>query len=74
MDEEKLFLTEEEFSIGDFAKNKTTNLIGKNISNERIFKLKVLEWLTDGNPKIFRSPTEGNFIVRLINCSLTPTD
>jgi hypothetical protein len=34
----------------------------------------VLEWLTNGKPKIFRSPAEGNFIVRLMNTSLTPTD
>jgi hypothetical protein len=36
--------------------------------------LEVLEWLTDGQPKLFRSPTEGNYIVRLLNVSLTPTD
>jgi hypothetical protein len=39
-----------------------------------LFKTKVHEWLTDGNPKIFRSPTEGNFIVRLLNVSLSPDD
>lgn len=44
----------------------------QNIKNERIFKLKVLEWLTNGEPKVFKSPSEGNYIVRLINCSLTP--
>ena len=33
-----------------------------------------MDWLTDGKPKIFRSPTEGNFIVRLMNVSLTPLD
>jgi hypothetical protein len=34
----------------------------------------VLNWLTDGQPKLFRSPGEGNFIVRLMNISLTPND
>jgi hypothetical protein len=41
---------------------------------ERIFKLKVLEFLNDGKPKLFRSPAEGNYIVRLMNCSLSPND
>ena len=45
-----------------------------NIQLERQFKLKVLEWLTDGKPKLFRSPTEGNYIVRLLNVSLSPND
>ena len=70
VDEEKMFLTEEEFAVEE----KTTNLIGSNIYNERFFKLKVLEWLTDGKPKLFRSPGEGNYIVRLMNVSLAPND
>ena len=70
MDEEKLFLPKEEFN----PLNKTTQLTGENIAAEREFKLKVLEWLTNGEPKIFRSPTEGNYIVRLMNTSMTPTD
>jgi hypothetical protein len=41
---------------------------------ERNFKLDVLEWLNNGKPKLFRSPTEGNYIVRLMNISLTPED
>lgn len=45
-----------------------------NIAAERKFKLKVLDWLTDGKPKVFRSPGEGNYIVRLMNSSLTPND
>ena len=70
MDEDKLFMTEEEFEIEE----KTINLTSDNLLKERIFKTKVLEWLTDGNPKLFRSPTEGNFIVRLMNTSITPHD
>lgn len=53
---------------------RTTNLTSDNICLERNFKLEVLEWLTNGQPKIFRSPTEGNYIVRLMNVSLTPDD
>ena len=49
-----------------------TDLTSENIMSERYFKLLVLDWLTDGKPKLFRSPTEGNYIVRLLNVSLTP--
>ena len=70
MDEENLFIDEEQ----PISYEKSTDLIGENLYKERVFKTKVLEWLTNGEPKIFRSPTEGNFIVRLLNVSLTPTD
>ena len=42
------------------------------IGIERNFKLRVLEWLNNGKPKLFKSPYEGNYIVRLMNNSLTP--
>ena len=91
MDEDNLFLNEDEFIV-DFSSLKnlnrqfsdaekilekedrlaTTDPTNQNIKNERVFKLKVLEWLTNGEPKVFKSPTEGNYIVRLINCSLSP--
>lgn len=70
MDEDELFMPADEYGLV----NKTTNLIGENIAAEREFKLKVLEWLNNGEPKLFRSPEEGNYIVRLLNVSLTPTD
>ena len=41
---------------------------------ERKFKLAVQDWLMNGQPKLFRSPTEGNYIVRLMNVSLSPED
>ncbi len=44
----------------------------ENIALEREFKMNVLEWLNNGKPKLFKSPYEGNFIVRLLNNSLTP--
>lgn len=49
-------------------------LTAANFKRERDFKMEVLNWLTDGKPKVFRSPGEGNFIVRLMNTSLTPND
>lgn len=57
-----------------YSNAATTDLVGYNISAERQFKLQVLEWLTNGEPKIFRSPSEGNYIVRLMNVSLSPND
>lgn len=70
MDEENLFLSEEEYGLIE----KTTNLTGENFAAERVFKMKVLEWLTNGESKVFRSPSEGNFIVRLMNSSLAPNE
>lgn len=52
----------------------TTNLTPDNFAIEKIFKLEVLEWLNNGKPKLFRSPAEGNYIVRLTNVSLTPNE
>lgn len=41
---------------------------------ERKFREKVMEWLADGKPKLFRSETEGNMIVQLSGVSFTPVD
>jgi hypothetical protein len=68
MDDEHLFMSEEELLM----KDKTINYTIDNIAQERIFKIKVLEWLNNGQPKIFRSPTEGNFIIRLLKISMKP--
>lgn len=88
-DEEELFLSNDKLNIVDvthWSRNeteveeelpqniKTTDLVNYNIAAERTFKLEVLEWLTNGKPKLFRSPGEGNYIVRLLNTSMTPTD
>ena len=58
----------------EWSSNFSTNLTGDNFYKERDFKLKVLEWLTNGQPKLFRSPGEGNYIIRLMNTSLSPND
>ena len=56
------------------AKQRTTDLLDYNMAAERAFKLKVLDWLNNGKIKLFRSPAEGNYIVRLMNVSLAPED
>ena len=53
-------------------RSRTTSLLGYNYTAERLFKLEVLKWLNNGRPKLFRSPTEGNYIVNLMNVNLTP--
>jgi hypothetical protein len=61
----------------DIDRSKTyskTDLTSENFMSERYFKLSVLDWLTDGKPKLFRSASEGNYIVRLLNVSLSPSD
>lgn len=71
MDEsEQMFMTLDELGLAV----PTTDLTYENILAERTFKLSVLDWLTDGKAKVFRSPTEGNYIVRLMNVSMSPTD
>ena len=39
---------------------------------ERLFREEAIKWLNDGEPKLFRSMTEGNMVVMLTDISLTP--
>lgn len=68
--DEQMFMTLDELGI----KNISTDLTSENIFAERTFKMAVLDWLNNGEVKLFRSPTEGNFIVRLMNVSLNPNN
>ena len=52
----------------------TLNSIGYNMRAERRFKLLLLDWLNNGEIKFFKSPAEGNYLVRLLNVSLSPED
>lgn len=54
--------------------NYTTDKSDSMIYIERKFREKVMEWLSDGKPKLFRSETEGNMIVMLSGASFTPLD
>ena len=84
MDENRLFmdLDKEEVSYrtstaataNTKANIKRTDLISENITKEREFKLAVLNWLNNGKPKLLRAPTEGNYLVRLMNISLAPEE
>ena len=70
MDDNKFFMGWENLGI----ENNITDLTSENIAAERTFKLDVLKWLNDGKPKVLKSPTEGNYIVRLMNVSMSPND
>lgn len=59
---------------GHAETDNAINLTIKNYANERDYKLRVLSWLNNGQPKLFRSPAEGNYMIRIINASLTPID
>ena len=66
---------EEDTSLGkSWEVSQTLNSTGYNMRTERRFKMKLLEWLGNGKIKMFKSPAEGNYLVRLMNISLTPED
>lgn len=58
----------------DLQKIRSFNLTSDNLQLERNFKLEVLDWLNNGKPKLFKSPVEGNYLVRLMSISLSPND
>ena len=72
---------ENEFSLGEIDYRETpelthvdTELSSYNYQKERQFKLEVLSWLTNGKEKVLKTPSEGNYIVRLMNTSLSPNE
>lgn len=67
MDEQNLFSLNLQFS-------EDTSITANNYHKERKFREEVYNWLTNGKPKLFRSPQEGNYIIQLMNVSLTPMD
>ena len=48
--------------------------VSENYTSERLFKNAVLDWLNNGKVKLFKSPQEGNYLVRMKDNSLTPND
>lgn len=72
-DNDRLFMSAEELNLPKYIENET-DVTDENIAIEKQFKLAALEWLNNGSIKVFRSPQEGNYIVRLMNVSLTPND
>jgi hypothetical protein len=50
------------------------NLTDNNFFMEKVFRDKVEEFLNDGGYKLYKSATEGNIIVTLMNVSLKPVE
>lgn len=77
-DEKELFTSKEEIYGKDNVKlyeefNDVFNIKDVNdYTYEREFRKKVSEFLSDGSVKLFRSPTEGNILVRLVDVNFTP--
>ena len=77
IDESNLFTSIEElfgkhlYLYTDYNNNhKITE--ANNIVYEKLFKDKVIEFLYSEQPKLFRSATEGNFIVKIMDVSFSP--
>ena len=83
MDEDNIFLPNGRKDVYHYTDvvskyesyNKEHGIMQYDYTYERDFRQKVLEFLQDGKPKLFKSPTEGNIIVRLmdVNCSPNKT-
>lgn len=78
MDALEQFMSKEELELPynqhDNKRYPLRDLITDNIRAERLFKTEVLTWLNNGEVKLYRSPTEGNFVVRLMNVTTSPMD
>lgn len=87
-DTENLFLNLHETEDNPYGRPETAGMpsnigntsqagyqhLNREIIKERQFKMEVLNWLNNGKPKVFKSPIEGNSIVRIMNVSLTPEE
>lgn len=77
MDDENLFSSREyEYgdNLDDYNEFNYNNQITatNDYSYERLFRDRVRDFLEDGNVKLFRSATEGNILVRLMEVSFSP--
>lgn len=72
-DENNLFLKSNYYNVPDKDKEiLSTSLDDFNLIKESTFREQALNWLSNGEPKLFKSPTEGTSLVRLMNVSLSP--
>jgi hypothetical protein len=85
MDENSLFITEKEIYCDETSGNVYTDVIDSyktrrkthhidvyDYKREFDFREKVLAFLQDGKPKLFKSATEGNVIVRIMSVAAQP--
>lgn len=64
----------DDYYFRNITKPFNTNKTDENIYIERKFRDFVMEWLSDGKPKLFRSETEGNMIVMISGATFSPQD
>ena len=72
MDNDEHFITRAELGFPDHENE--TDITDENLALERHFNMETLHWLSDGHPKLLKSPGEGNYIVYLTGTTLTPND
>ena len=83
MDEDNLFLLNGKKDVYEYNNviqmyedyNIEHGIMQRDFTYERDFRQKVLDFLQDGKPKLFKSPSEGNIIIRLtdVNCNPNKT-
>ena len=77
MDEDGLFFDKEEAyedALQNYIEYNEDNEIYdyRDFVWEKTFREKVMDFLYDGEVKLYRSPTEGNLLVRLMDINLQP--
>lgn len=76
-DEDELFLSKDKIygeskSLYDEYNNTNNITVYQDYIYEREFREKVMDFLYEDNVKLFRSTTEGNILIRLMDINLTP--
>ena len=85
MDDDEVFITKEELYqnktiLKRYIKYNTEDMKDWPITDandfvyEKLFRDKVIDFLCDGKVKLFRSPSEGNFLIRLTDISFAPNE
>ena len=77
MDEDQLFVSRDILfgeQLNAYANYNDANRVENqnNYIYERKFRDEVIKFLYDGEAKLFRSPTEGNFVIKIMDVNLTP--
>ena len=79
MDENELFTSKGKlYQYNNIIEKYKDYNLSHNINNhmdyiyEKFFREEVLDFLQNGEAKLYKSPTEGNIIIRLVDVSLTP--
>ena len=64
-------IVKEKTSYKNYRANSNIDLDNSYI--ERVYKLAVWHWLSDGKVKLFKSSQEGCYLIRLLNVSISPS-